>query len=251
MYIRYLTPDLEAYDPVLLSRETQEIVCKDDERKYTSFYATGVYGGIATGYIVGCCLRCFYCWVDWSRDFPEDYGRFYSPEKAYEMLVMTAEKYKVKRLRISGGEPTLCKNHLLGLLEKVEKSRFLFILETNGILFGYDEDYAKEVARFKNTHVRVSLKAGSGEGFRRRTGAKGDSFLLPYKGIENLYKFGASFHVAAMTDPRIMSSTEREELIIRLLKIHPAIARNLEEEVIDPYDTTLKRMKYAKVELKW
>lgn len=251
-YTRYLTPDVKPYDPVQLTRETERIVCRGNERKYTAFYATGVYGGIATGYTVGCCLRCFYCWVDWSRDFPEDYGRFYSSEEAFENLRAAAKKYGVQKLRISGGEPTLCKEHLLGLLELVDASEFkLFILETNGILFGVDRDYVKRVAGLEKTHVRVSLKAGNGEGFRKRTGAEPGSFHLPYKAVRNLLEEGASFHVAAMTDPRIMDSEERGELIKRLSDIHPQIARNLEEEVVDPYETTLKRLEYAGVQLEW
>jgi len=55
-YPRYITPGLETFDPIQLARETEEIVSKGDARKYTDFYATGVYGGIATGYTCGCCL---------------------------------------------------------------------------------------------------------------------------------------------------------------------------------------------------
>ena len=80
-YPRYITPSLEPFDPIELARETEEIVCKGDARKYTDFYATGVYGGIATGYTCGCCLRCVFCWVDWSRDFPEHYGQFYGSRR--------------------------------------------------------------------------------------------------------------------------------------------------------------------------
>jgi len=62
-YPRYVTPNFEPFDPVELARETEKIVTRYNEdgkceRKYTAFYATGVYGGIATGYTVGCCLRC-------------------------------------------------------------------------------------------------------------------------------------------------------------------------------------------------
>jgi uncharacterized Fe-S cluster-containing radical SAM superfamily protein len=251
MYLRYLTPNLEPYDPLKLAQETEAIVCQGNRRKYTSFYATGVYGGIATGYTVGCCLRCYYCWVDWSRDFPEEYGRFYSPDEVMENLGAVAYKYRVNKLRISGAEPTLGKLHLLELLSLVEASKFrLFILETNGMIFGQDEDYVKEVARFSKVHIRVSLKAGLPEGLRERTGASGESLNLPYQAIEYLLKHRASFHVAAMTDYRIMSSSERELLVQRLVDIHPQLVKNLEEEMIDPYETTEARLRYAKVDLR-
>ena len=140
-YPRYLEPGFTPFDPLDLARETEKIVCRGDCRKYTKFYCTGVYGGIATGYTCGCCLRCVFCWVDWSRDFPERHGTFRSPSEASDELSRVAHKAGVSQLRISGAEPTLGKNHLLGLLEKVENSPFrLFILETNGVLIGADHD---------------------------------------------------------------------------------------------------------------
>ena len=161
-YPRYLEPGFTPFDPLELARRTEQIVCRGDRRKYTKFYCTGVYGGIATGYTCGCCLRCFFCWVDWSRDFPERHGVFRSPTEAFNELSRVARKAAVNQLRVSGAEPTLGKAHLLGLLDKVENSRFrLFILETNGILIGADPDYAREIARFKKVHTRVSLKAGT------------------------------------------------------------------------------------------
>jgi uncharacterized Fe-S cluster-containing radical SAM superfamily protein len=143
--------------------------------------------------------------------------------------------------------------HLLGLLEEVENSPFrLFILETNGILFGGDTDYVRQVARFKKVHVRVSLKAGTPEAFVRKTGATARSFELPFRAIQHLLEAEASFHVASMTaDPRIVSQQERQSLLDRLASIHPALVKNLEEEVVDRYPTTLERLRAAGVQLTW
>ena len=250
-YPRYLEPGFTPFDPLALAGRTEEIVCQGDHRKYTKFYCPGVYGGIATGYTCGCCLRCIFCWVNWSRDFPEKYGFFASPADAFHRLSRVARKAGVDQLRISGAEPTLGKSHLLALLEKVESSPFrLFILETNGVLIGADPDYARQIARFKKVHTRVSLKAGTPQAFTRKTGAKPESFELPFRGIENLLKAGASFHVAAMTaDPRFVNKQERQCLIDRLASIHPALVSNLEEEVVSPYHTTLERLRHAGVRL--
>lgn len=53
-------------DPWELTIQTREVVCKEVNgsvhRKYTNFYAVGVYGGIATAYSVGCNFRCIFCW---------------------------------------------------------------------------------------------------------------------------------------------------------------------------------------------
>lgn len=252
-YPRYIAPGFKPFDPVKLAEKTEQIVCRGSSRKYTHFYATGVYRGIATGYTVGCCLRCFYCWVEPSRDFPEDFGSFYTPNEVVEKLEAAARRYGTRKCRISGGEPTIGKEHLLNVLKLVEEKDYfnLFILETNGILFGVDENYVKEVSKFGKVHVRVSLKAGNESGFESRTGGLGKFYQLPFRAIENLLKHGVSFHVAAMTDPRIMPREERKEIIKRLNDIHPALARNLEEEIIDPYETTIFRLRKANVNLEW
>lgn len=252
-YPRFVTPDFKPFDPVELARETEKIVCRGNRRKYTDFYATGVYGGIATGYTCGCCLRCVFCWVDFSREWPEKYGKFYSPEEAFERLSDAARRYDVQKLRISGAEPTLGKEHLLGLLEYVERSGFdIFILETNGILFGVDRDYVEKVSKFTKPHVRVSLKAGTPEAFSRKTGARPEAFETPFQAIRNLLDFGVSFHVAAMSaDPRIMEPQERITLLKKLAEIDPRLALGPEEEVIDPYKTAITRLKHADLELEW
>ena len=243
-YPRMLTKGFKPFDPLWLARKTEEIVCKDESRKYTAFYATGVYGGIATGYAVGCYFRCFFCWSDWSRDFPEFYGEFYSAEEAYRNIVRAAKKWSVRRARISACEPTLCRDHLVKLLEMIDKDDRieLFILETNGVLFGVNKSYVREISNFKKVHVRVSLKAGIPEAFTARTGAIKEAFYLPFEAIKNLLRYNVSFHVAAMTDPRLMANSERLELIRKLREIDEVVAANLEEEICDPYDTTIVRM---------
>ena len=256
-YPRFITSDFEPFDPVELIKETEKIVTKSGprglERKYEDFYATGVYGGVATGYCVGCCFRCVFCWVSWARDFPEKFGQFHSPEEAFSRLREAAHKYKVNKLRISGAEPTLGKNHLLSLLEYVEDSEFpIFILETNGILFGVDKDYVRRISKFTKPHVRVSLKAGTPEDFTKKTGAKPEAFEIPFQAIRNLLDYHVSFHVASMSaDPRIMTTEERKNLMRKLAEIDPRLLLSLEEEVMDGYNTTLARLRFAGLEIKW
>jgi len=246
-YPRFLTPELEPFHPLELAKTTEEIVCQGDQRKYTEFYATGVYGGIATGYTCGCCLRCIFCWVGLSREFPESYGQFHSPEQAFQRLREAAKKHHVNKARISGAEPTLGREHLIPLLRLVEGSPFsLFILETNGILFGADPGYVKEISQFQKVHTRISLKAGTPQGFTKRTGAKPEAFILPFQAIQSFLGHGASFHVASMSaDPRFMDEEERRSLLHRLREIDPLLLQHLEEEVVDPYETTLLRLRCA------
>jgi uncharacterized Fe-S cluster-containing radical SAM superfamily protein len=262
-YQRFLTPDFKPFDPLELARITEEIVTRKGpegvERKYTNFYSVPVYRGIATGYAVGCCLRCIYCWSDWSRDFPDKLGKFYSPKEVALRLFKAAEEGivyspywrkiipKVNKLRLSGCEPTIGKEHLLAVLNFVKESKYpLFILETNGIILGSDKDYVKKLAEFKDKlYVRVSFKAATPEGFTMRTGAIGKYYELPFKALKYLLDEGITARAAAMTDPRVMPKEERKLLIQMLDEIDPKANydKTLEEEVIDPYDTTIKRLR--------
>jgi uncharacterized Fe-S cluster-containing radical SAM superfamily protein len=252
-YIRYLEPGFTPFDPLELARRTEAIVCDGDRHKYTKFGCQRFYGGIATGYTCGCCLRCIFCWVNWSRDFPERYGFFVSPEEAFQKLGSAACRAGIDQLRLSGAEPTIGKSHLLGVLAKVEASPLRsFVLETNGILIGADPDYAGEIARFKKVHTRVAIKAGTPEAFTMKTGAEAEFFDLPLRGIENLLRAGVSCHVAAMSaDPRFTTDGERRSLLERLRAIHPALVKNLEEESVSPYHNARERLRYAGIEVNW
>ena len=220
-YTRYLEPGFTPFDPLELAKQTEHIVCDGNRRK--------------------------------SRDFPEKHGSFKSPEEVFDELSRMAGRKRVDQLRISGSEPTLGKSHLLNLLELVERSPFrLFILETNGILIGADSEYAQEIARFKKVHARVALKAGTPKAFTKKTGAKPEFFELPFQGIKNLLSAGVSCHIAAMSaDSRFMTKEERKSLFNQLEAIHPALVRNLEEEIVTPYPAARERLKYAGVEVDW
>jgi uncharacterized Fe-S cluster-containing radical SAM superfamily protein len=262
-YQRFLKPDFTPFDPLELAKQTEQMVTRRGreglERKYVGIYSAPVYGGIATGYAAGCCLRCVYCWASWSRDFPEKFGEFYSPKKVAQKLFEAAENgitspgwerfkhLKVEKLRLSGCEPTIGKEHLISVLKCIKESRYpLFILETNGILFGADRDYVKQLKECKEKlYVRVSFKAAVSEGFTQRTGALGQYHELPFKALEYLLEEGIHAKAAAMTDPEVMPRQERNTLLTKLNDIDPRADyfSTLEEENIDDYDTTRQRLK--------
>lgn len=246
-YPGYLKEGFEPYDPIELMQLTEEKVCRGEARKYANFYCVGVYGGISTGYLVGCCLRCVFCWVNLSRDFPDRYGQFYTPDQVARRLMANARRRRVDKLRLSGGEPTLGQDHLLGVLDRIDRRRFSFILETNGLPLGHDPGYALALAAYRDVHVRVSLKAGGAAGFEARTGAQGEYWELPFQAVEHLMAAGVSFHVAAMTDPRLMPAGERRNLVRRLRQT--GYEGFLEEERCDPYKTSVLRLRAAGFEL--
>ncbi|MDH7507222.1 MAG: radical SAM protein, partial [Candidatus Thermoplasmatota archaeon] len=125
------------YDPIELSKKTESIVADGDFKKYYRFRPTGFYGGIATADTVGCNLRCKFCWSGSSVWNSKNTGEFFSSESVANRLHDIAESKGYRQLRVSGGEPTLGRKHLINLLKNINK-KFLFILETNGILLGFD-----------------------------------------------------------------------------------------------------------------
>ena len=238
-----MKPALSSFDPITLSSLIKESICKDSSMKYREFYRSGPHGGVSTGYVAGCCLRCIFCWTDESRDEPEKFGKFYSPEEAFEELMRNANIKGIKRLRLSGGEPTICREHLFSLIGLIQDTESILTLETNGILLGNDEGYVEKLSQYNQFHVRVSLKAGTPEGFQRITGAQADFYELPYKSLKYLLKYKMSFHAAAMTDPRIMPPDEKNALLIKLKGI--GYDNFLEEETCGPYPHAILRLKEA------
>lgn len=234
------------FDPIKLAEATEKAVCRGNKRKYSHFGSTINYQtGIATGYTVGCCLRCIFCWSSDYRDNPDRVPDFYSPQDVFDRLSAIASEKKLKQIRISDAEPTIGKNHLLEVLELTEKSDFQrFVLETNGILFGNDRNYVRSLRDYSKLWVRVSIKAGTPEAFSQKTGAVPEAFDLPFQGIRYLKEEGIDFDVAAMSaDPRFMSPLERVSLIVKLGEIDPALVLNLEEEMVILYEKALKRLK--------
>ena len=184
-------------DPIKRSEELARVVSKGDRRKYYRFRPARFYGGIATADCVGCFLRCLFCWSWHEVIRPDVCGQFYSPEQVAKNLLSIARKKKYGKMRISGNEPTVAREHLLKVLNLIP-SNLLFILETNGILIGHDESYARELSRFKNLYVRVSLKGTTEEEFSRLTGCGPEAFGLQLKAIENLYRAGVEVQPAVM-----------------------------------------------------
>jgi uncharacterized Fe-S cluster-containing radical SAM superfamily protein len=216
----------------------RKIVCKNNKRKYYRFRGGDFYGGIACADCVGCFLDCVYCWSKFPRENPEKVGEFFSPEEVTERLLRIAKRKGYEKVRISGNEPTLCKEHLLEVISLIPEN-FLFILETNGILI--DEDFARELARFKNLHVRVSIKGANAEMFSKVTGAYPKFFKFQLKALENLVKFNVSCHPAIMVE--LYSDKEISEIKEKLSKIHPSLAENLEFEYLIYYPFVIENLK--------
>jgi uncharacterized Fe-S cluster-containing radical SAM superfamily protein len=214
------------FDPIEKSNLEARVVCRGDCRKYYRFRPAKFYGGISTADCLGCCLRCIFCW-SWSKVIsPGRYGKFYSPAQVAGKLAHIALKKGFHQLRISGNEPTIARDHLIKVLELIPKN-LIFILETNGILIGADESYARDLARFNNLYVRVSLKACNQREFSVLTGSIPEGFQLQLQALENLARFGINVH------PALMISFSSPEAVDAMKKRLGSIRRDFAEFEIE------------------
>jgi len=234
------------YDPVRRHLSIEKLVTRKSinglQRKYYRVRPARWYGGIVTADCVGCGLLCKFCWVsDYVMFHPADVGKFYSSEKIVESLVTLARKKGLNQLRISGGEPTIGKSHLLQVLENLQGEGFSFILETNGILLGYDKDYASRLVKYNFVHVRVSLKGCSESEFALLTGAKPSGFVLQLKSLQNLMDAGVSCHPSVMSS--FSSEKNFQKLLKRIKQIDPKLVGEVEIEELILYPHVVKRLK--------
>jgi uncharacterized Fe-S cluster-containing radical SAM superfamily protein len=222
------------YDPVELTKKTEKIVLDNEKKKYFRFRPTSFYGGIATADTVGCNLRCCFCWSGNSIWNSKNTGIFYSPEEVADILNDISRKKGYNKVRISGGEPTIGKKHLISLLENIEKKN-LFILETNGILLGNDQEYVEYLSKFSNLHIRICLKGCNNEEFSWLTGAS-NGFEMQLKSLEFLREEKIRFNIAL-----ISIKSNKGELINRLkeMNFHNIM---IEQEDIVLYPGVKKRL---------
>lgn len=234
-----------SFDSVQRHLAIEKLVVRDglegQEKKYYRVRPARWYGGIVTADCAGCGLLCKFCWVsDKVTGRPAEVGKFYTPDEIAHGFVTLAKKHGLRQLRVSGGEPTIGKPHLLQLLDRLEREGCRFILETNGILIAYDESYAEELSKYDFVHVRVSLKGCNEEEFSMLTGAKPDGFKLQLKSIEKLVEADVSCH------PSIMASfsprKNLDSLIKRLGSMSSELAKEVEIEELILYPHVINRI---------
>lgn len=238
------------YDAVTRHLAVEKLVTRagpcGEEKKYYRVRRARWYGGVVTADCVGCGLSCRFCWVqDNVMLHPAVAGRFYTPRDVVDSMVSLARKRGLKLLRVSGGEPTIGKRHLLGLLDALQGKGYRFILETNGILIGHDESYAAGLSKYGFVHVRVSLKGCSGEEFAMLTGAKPEGFALQLKALKSLMDAGVSCHPSVMAS---FSSTKNlQALTERLRQVSSGLAEELEVEELILYPHVVRKVREHKL----
>ena len=232
----------DGFDPILLAEKEEKIVTRGNKRKYARLARPlRFYGGIISATEVGCNLRCKFCFSDKPVRRPHSTGRFYTPQQVFNALKKKADQYESKLISASASEGTIGRQHLFEILEMVDKTDLVYILETNGMTLGHEPDFARQLSKFRNLHVRVSIKGTTKEEYRMLTGASSESYDLPYKALEHLMNAGVSCNVCLVVS--FSSTKDIKKAEQRLASIRPGLLKSLEKEHITLFPKVLKRLK--------
>ena len=159
--LNQITRAMKGYDPIKLTEKMESIVVDGNKRKYVKLSRPlRFYGGTTSAVEVGCNLRCKFCFSDKPVFRPQSTGKFYTPQQVFDALTKGAKRYGHKLISASASEGTLGRQHLFELLDLVEQSEYIYILETNGMTLGNDKTFAEKLALYKNLHVQTTRMAG-------------------------------------------------------------------------------------------
>ena len=229
------------YDPIALAAATEKVVVRGNQRKYVQLgRRLRFYGGSISATEVGCNLRCKFCFSDKPVWKPGRVGKFYTPQAVFDGLDRAAQKYNTKIISASASEGTIGQQHLMELLALVDQSEYTYVLETNGMILGTDSQYVRALKRFKNLHVRVSMKGCNSEEFHKLTGAKKSAYDLPFKALEMLIQEGISCNAClsvSFSDDEAIKVTKR-----RLYELWPGLLKSLELEKIKLFPKVRQRL---------
>lgn len=186
-------------------KELLPLINKDDQRLCHKIRTSKYYGGIATVDVVGCYLDCAFCWVPEFKRYSEliekniKNFKFYDPIETSEILIKLAEKNNLKSVRLSGGEPTLNKEHLIKTIELTTKKGLNFILETNGLYL--DQNYIKELHKFRdNIYIYFSIKGINPKSFEIITQCNSELWYYQMKSLKRLVDSEFTIGINFMSD---------------------------------------------------
>jgi len=234
---------LEPFDPFERASKIEKIVMDGRRRKYYRFRYSRHYGGIVTADAVGCNILCAYCWNYSRNQNPEKFGTYYSPEDVAVKLLKIARKKGVDLFRVSGAESVLGRRSMEHLVEVVKGVNSPFVLETNGLLFGWMPELA-DMLKGLEISVRVAVKGWDENSFERITGATGRAFRYQLVALEELSKRGIKVW------PAIMLDVFGEEGTRRIRDLLAEIGLEVETEELNRYPFVMENLKKRGVEVK-
>ena len=97
-----------------------------------------------------------------------------------------------------------------------------------------------QLSKYKNLHVRVSIKGSTKEEYVHLTGAMSSSYELPYKALENLINAGVSCNACIMVSFSSPDNIQKAEE--KLTSIRPGLLKSLEKEHITLFPKVRQRL---------
>ena len=240
----------KGYNLLTLAAATEKVVVDGARRKYVQLgRPLRFYGGTTSATEVGCNLRCKFCFSDKPVWKPKQTGEFYSAQEVFDGLAKSARKNAHNIISASASEGTIGREHLMELLELVEQSEFIYVLETNGMILGSSLEYCQALSKFSRLHVRVSIKGDNPEQYHELTGAMPETYELPYRALGHLIASGVSCNACLMASFSDQDGIGRVKR--KLTKVHPGILKSLEIEKITMFPKVAQRLsKFSLVPLK-
>jgi uncharacterized Fe-S cluster-containing radical SAM superfamily protein len=231
------------FDALQKSQETERLVMRGQKRLYHKFRAAPYYGGIATADAIGCSFLCAYCWNYGRNEDPSRFGRFFSAGEVADKLLAIARQHAFHLFRVTGSEPILgvaSFEHLLRIIEMILTADpgANFILETNGLILGYQEDFSRRL-RLGRLSVRVAIKGANEISFEKISGSRKEFFPYPFLALVHLAKQNVRAWPALMGD--LFTEAEVNELRQTLCDYN--IRSDLELESLEGYPFVLENMK--------
>jgi uncharacterized Fe-S cluster-containing radical SAM superfamily protein len=153
--------------------------------------------------MLGCNLRCAYCWVVDDKKvgvccLPELYP-FQTPEETYAILKGLAASNNVKRMRVSGCEPLLNPAHLLSVIRMAVSDGYDYVLDTNGLLL--DETFLTSIAPFRDKiYIYFGLKGSNAKIFRKLTTADSKYWYNQIETLRLVVKYGFTLGINIMAN---------------------------------------------------
>ena len=153
--------------------------------------------------MLGCNLRCAYCWVPDSKKIgieclPEEFP-YQKPKDTYAILKQEAIAYGVKRVRVSGCEPLLNPRHLFPIIRKAVKDGYDYVLDTNGLLL--TEEFLLSIKPFRDKiYIYMGLKGSTPELFQEISTAEAKYWSRQIEALRLVVKHGFTLGVNVMAN---------------------------------------------------
>ncbi|MGC9444986.1 MAG: radical SAM protein [Candidatus Methanospirareceae archaeon] len=167
--------------------------------------------------LTGCNFRCKGCF----RPARDSGGTPLTASETLELMEKACLNYYHKipaKALITGGEPTLDKDYLLGLVTGLHERAFSeIVLMTNGYALGTEEQYVRELEAAGLTEAHVDVKAFSDDIHRDYTGKSNQPVL---KAVEQLNASGIKLLVQTIYMPGLVEASEIEQIAQFLARIN-------------------------------